>query len=1084
LPYSALLPRVVHRSAFRRALSCVALVGGLSTACSPDASLTGGLGPSGPGSLVISVFGLPAGAAGSIGTSSAGGYQHGSIGTETLAGLAAGSYTVAALEVTVNGDRYVPTPATQNVTVTPGSAASAAVVYVLVTARLQVTIGGLPAGSAATLSLSGPGGYQHDVSGSALLTGLTPGSYSLHAPSLSSGGDQYQSQPENREVVLPVADTVPVQVSVGYTLATGRLAVEVSGVPTGAAAAIRVTGPGFDQLVTHSDTLIGLLPGTYSVTAGSVATGGYTYLAQPAALSVGITADPIPLRATVVYAVASGGLQVIATGIPPGTDASLSITGPGGFGQTLTGSQLLTDLAPGSYTVSAGNVPALGQLFVPTPSSQTLSVPAGLTPQVASVSYAPAPAGLTVTVSGLPNGVAANITIAGPGGYAMLLTGSQTLGGLVPGGYSITSGTVSGAGISYAPQPAQQSVTLNGGATQVAGVAYAATTGILSLTIAGLPGGTAASVNVSGPGGFLQSVSGSQALQGLLPGNYLVSAGAVSNGGTAYSPTPLSQTVSVSAGATAAGTVTYAVSGGSSLDLTVNGAYLTQATQRYDGSVPLVAGRDAILRVFAVASQANSAQPQVRVRLYQGAALLQTYSIAAPGASVPAAPDESALNKSWNVLVPGALVQPGLKLLADVDPGNGVAEANEGNNQFPVSGTAASVDVRALPTFALRFVPVLQQVNGLQGNVSSGSQDAYLADLRKLLPVGATDIDVRAPYTTSAPALQSANGNGAWNTILSELWALRVSDASSRYYYGVVKVSYGSGVAGLGYVGGGARTALGWDYLPSGTNVMAHEVGHTMSRQHAPCGGPSGTDPSYPYAGGQIGVWGMDVATLTLKPPALTDLMSYCGPNWISDYNWTGMVAYRQSGPSNAPAASAGAAGLLVWGRITPEGVILEPAFAVPAAPGLAPRAGTNRLELLAADGSLLRVVAFEAAELADQPGGDERGFAFVVPLDAPLQGALGGLRVVAGARSATRLIATAAGADPGVIMSRVNPQQVELRWDAARFLMVMVRDAASGQVLSFARGGRARLWATVGDFELQFSDGVRSTVRPARLLR
>jgi len=298
-------------------------------------------------------------------------------------------------------------------------------------------------------------------------------------------------------------------------------------------------------------------------------------------------------------------------------------------------------------------------------------------------------------------------------------------------------------------------------------------------------------------------------------------------------------------------------------------------------------------------------------------------------------------------------------------------------------------------------------------------------------------------------------------------------------------VSYGSGVAGMGYVGGSARTAVGWDYLPSGTHVMAHELGHNMGRTHAPCGGPSGTDPSYPYPGGQIGTWGMDVAALLLKAPTLTDLMSYCGPNWISDYNWTAMLSYRQAGPNNAPAA-AGGDGLLFWGRILPTGVVLEPTFRVSAGSQLGPRPGANRLELLGSDGSLLRSIGFEAVELADLPAGTEQHFAFVLPLDGELETGLAAARVVSrqGTRSATRVSLAAPDTDPAAQLSRPNPGQVELRWDAARFPMVLIRDASSGQVLSFARGGVTRLNSNSQSFELSFSDGVRTRSRPARLLR
>jgi hypothetical protein len=113
-------------------------------------------------------------------------------------------------------------------------------------------------------------------------------------------------------------------------------------------------------------------------------------------------------------------------------------------------------------------------------------------------------------------------------------------------------------------------------------------------------------------------------------------------------------------------------------------------------------------------------------------------------------------------------------------------------------------------------------VNGLQGNVTAGNTAQYLSDVLKMLPIGGYNTDVRAVYTTTAPVLQSSNGNGAWGTVLCEVLALKSADGSTRYYYGVVQTSYSSGVAGIGYVGGGARTALGWDRLPSGSGVMAH----------------------------------------------------------------------------------------------------------------------------------------------------------------------------------------------------------------------------------------------------------------------
>jgi len=354
-------------------------------------------------------------------------------------------------------------------------------------------------------------------------------------------------------------------------------------------------------------------------------------------------------------------------------------------------------------------------------------------------------------------------------------------------------------------------------------------------------------------------------------------------------------------------------------------------------------------------------------------------------------------------------------------------------------------------------------------------------------------------YTTTAPVLQADNGNNAWTTILNELLALRMMEGSSRYYYGVVRTAYQSGTAGMGFIGGTAHTAIGWDYLPSGAAVMGHEVGHNMGRLHAPCGAVLGPDPAFPYPGGTIGVWGLEVNGLLLKAPSTPDLMGYCQPTWVSDYNWAAMVAYRQAGPNNSVAEgqwgseTAGVVPeqeeeLLIWGRITADKIILEPAFRVAGRIGSGPASGPNRVELLREDGSVLRAEGFEAPEVGDLPGdGRERHFAFRLPLGNDA-GRIRGLRVRSGSLVAERWSGGEAGpggaapGDPRPEVSRLAPGRIAVRWDAARFPMVVVRDPASGRVLSFARGGDAAVWVGGNEVDLQFSDGVRGLERRARL--
>ncbi len=100
-----------------------------------------------------------------------------------------------------------------------------------------------------------------------------------------------------------------------------------------------------------------------------------------------------------------------------------------------------------------------------------------------------------------------------------------------------------------------------------------------------------------------------------------------------------------------------------------------------------VAERDGILRVFAVASEANSLQPSVEVQFFHGGSPVHRETLLAPTSSVPTEVDESALAGSWNVAVPASLIQPGLTILAEVDPSGQIAEADEADNFFPASGS-------------------------------------------------------------------------------------------------------------------------------------------------------------------------------------------------------------------------------------------------------------------------------------------------------------------------------------------------------------------------------------------------------------
>jgi hypothetical protein len=611
-----------------------------------------------------------------------------------------------------------------------------------------------------------------------------------------------------------------------------------------------------------------------------------------------------------------------------------------------------------------------------------------------------------------------------------------------------------------------------GGTARVSfAVSCVATAGELAVTISGLPGGAQAAVTVSGPNTFSRTLAATQTLTGLVPGSYTVRASDVVSGGTTYTPSIGRPNVDVAAGATAAVTVSYTAVAPITLNLRIDGLYLTQSTQTYESEVPLVAGRAGYLRVFVVANESNTARPRVRVRFRNGSSTT-TREIEAPSGSTPTTVQEGSLGSSWNLPVEAALIRPGLSIEATVDPGEAIDESNENDNR-----ATQTMTVRTVPAARIRFVSV-QQGSSAPGNVSNPDQLMRLA--RRIHPLNAIDIDVDPdPFPASDPL--EANGNG-WNQLLSDLDGKRVAEGTDRVYFGVVKLGYGrqDGLVGL-TLGQGVPTAAGWDDAGDASRVVAHELGHVWNRSHSPCGNPpAGTvDPLYPHLNGQIGVYGMDVASTVLKSSISPDIMGYCFQDpWISDYTYREVMEFRAADAA-ASARMAGAPGpsLLIWGRMVNRRLVLEPVFQIVTRPSLPRRPGPYSVTGTASDGSRVFALSFDAAAAADDPQGS-RHFAFAVPIDPAQAARLASVRLVGpgGAVANSRAPAQLRMATlQESVVARRQGQSVALQWDASVYPGIMVRDPDTGQVLSFARGGNARVWTTKREVDLEMSDGVQS---------
>ena len=716
---------------------------------------------------------------------------------------------------------------------------------------------------------------------------------------------------------------------------------------------------------------------------------------------------------------------------------------------------------------------------------RTLLVPLVLVGCGGDKATGPRTADVVLGVSGLPVGSGADVSVTGPNGFSATVIATDTLPGLEPGNYTIQARRVVHGGDDYAAAQEQQTLNVRAAKEPVnASVAYALASGRLTVTLAGLPSIPGNAILLTGPNGFSRAVtSNTQQFTRLVPGSYTVAATSVTSGLQVYLPDQASHSVNVVASKTPA-TINVSFVASTGLNLIIDGMHITQSVQRYDGSIPLIRGRDGFLRIFGRANVENSSVVPVRVRFYMNGTLASEVTLPAGSGAVPHEIDQGSLARSWNIPVAGSLIQPGLSILAEIDPQNAVTEVSEIDNRFPATGIPLSPNVVTAPVFAVRFVPIRTDSTGLTGNVTEANKHQFLTIAQKIHPLPGVDADVRAtPYVTTAPPLQSGNANGAWTTVLSELNALRVAEGSGRYYYGVVGTTYNSGVAGIGYVPG--RAALGWDKLPSAAAVLAHEIGHNWGRFHSPCGGVGNPDPSYPHAGGLIGAFGYDLTTGVVQNAATqSDIMGYCSNQWISDYTYEGILNHRasQTGSAAAGQGEAMVVGdeqptLLVWGRIVNGKVIVEPSFEIVTRPVMPAKTGPYTVEGVDASGARVFAVSFSGEEVADSEDG-ERQFAFAVPLTADRAARLTRIRAVGQGGGASQGTALREALEVEATAKAFAGDRVRVRWDAEKHPMMLVRDAETGEVLSFARGGEVTIKTRDRQLELVGSAGARSATR------
>ena len=358
------------------------------------------------------------------------------IGTRSrslLALVAVGALVLAACATTGTGDPD-PTPTTGN---------------------LAVVVSGLPSGTSADVAISGADDVERTVTASATLSDLEPGTYTAIAADVLVGSDVYGASVSGSPAFVTTASTATIAVTYALLepVVIGTLQVAIAGLPAGADADVRVSGPGIDTVVTSSETFVGIAAGPYAVTAASVTYEGIVYTASVSGSPAAVLADGVA-TVRVDYAAAStepGSLTVTIAGLPEAVAADVTVSGAGAFEQTVNATTTFGDLEPGTYTASAADVAVGTDLYAASISGSPTTVPAGGAATIA-VTYTlldPTTVGtLQVDIEGLPEGVDADVEVAGVGS-SQTLVASGTLAGLAPGNYTVTAADIEVDGLTY-----------------------------------------------------------------------------------------------------------------------------------------------------------------------------------------------------------------------------------------------------------------------------------------------------------------------------------------------------------------------------------------------------------------------------------------------------------------------------------------------------------------------------------------------------------------------------------------------------------------------------------------------------------
>lgn len=386
-------------------------------------------------------------------------------------------------------------------------------------------------------------------------------------------------------------------------------------------------------------------------------------------------------------------------------------------------------------------------------------------------------------------------------------------------------------------------------------------------------------------------------------------------------------------------------------DLIFTSVEITQGVQDANNSVTLIANRATVVRVFV--EQTNPTDEPIWVSLHatRNGVPLPNSPLSATQ-PLPNGSTAPSLDSTFNFTLPPQWLAGDIELTVTIDPTQAIRERDESNNSATLTTSFVSVAPLEIVIVPITYT---HQPNGL--TYAATTEDKISDYILATYPVPTVNVSIHTPIAFTGD-LKTTSGNckpsetpethnctdKGWIQLLQTVTTLKQSEnaPNATVYLGFVPGhqqwwSYG-GIAGMAWIGYRVGTSLDLWYSPADTaRIAAHEIGHTFGRQHAPCG--TSGDINYPYRNGQIGVYGLDIASAAIKVPTQPDIMGYCGNAWFSDYTYEAMLTNQLQIAGSTPnqSSSNNAAGLLIRADLTDTGASLYPAYALTAPTTSAP---------------------------------------------------------------------------------------------------------------------------------------------------